>query len=126
MRGLSLPFSLAHCHTTGSCLPQSPIPPPPPPPPCNPQILLTSKGISLNPITSLYYVAPTCFVCLSVPWFFVERPLLQPRPLGLSLSTGGVFLGNCTAAFALNLAVFLLIGKTSALTMNVAGQLAVV
>ncbi|MBA0755477.1 hypothetical protein Gogos_020065 [Gossypium gossypioides] len=42
------------------------------------QILLTSKGITLNPITSLYYVAPCCFV-------------------------------------------FLLVGKTSALTMNVAG-----
>ncbi|MQM14289.1 hypothetical protein Taro_047221 [Colocasia esculenta] len=31
------------------------------------QILLTSKGINLNPITSLYYVAPCCFVFLSVP-----------------------------------------------------------
>jgi hypothetical protein len=32
-----------------------------------------------------------------------------------------VFLSNATAAFGLNMAVFLLIGKTSALTMNVAG-----
>lgn len=32
-----------------------------------------------------------------------------------------VFLANALAAFALNLAVFLLIGKTSALTMNIAG-----
>lgn len=33
----------------------------------------------------------------------------------------GMMLLNCLAAFALNLAVFLLIGKTSALTMNIAG-----
>ena len=32
-----------------------------------------------------------------------------------------VFISNALAAFALNLAVFLLIGKTSALTMNIAG-----
>lgn len=32
-----------------------------------------------------------------------------------------VLLSNALAAFALNLAVFLLIGKTSALTMNIAG-----
>ena len=32
-----------------------------------------------------------------------------------------LLLGNATAAFALNLAVYLLIGKTSALTMNIAG-----
>jgi hypothetical protein len=32
-----------------------------------------------------------------------------------------VLLANALAAFALNLAVFLLIGKTSALTMNIAG-----
>ena len=30
--------------------------------------------------------------------------------------------GNAVTAFALNLAVFLLIGKTSALTMNIAGE----
>lgn len=34
---------------------------------------------------------------------------------------GAVLLSNALAAFALNLAVFLLIGKTSALTMNIAG-----
>jgi hypothetical protein len=83
------------------------------------QILLTSKGISLNPITSLYYIAPCCFVFLSIPWAFVEYPRLkesssfQPDYL--------VFGSNSVCAFALNLAVFLLVGKTSALTMNVAG-----
>ncbi|GLJ31327.1 hypothetical protein SUGI_0628540 [Cryptomeria japonica] len=83
------------------------------------QILLTSKGITLNPITSLYYVAPCCLLFLTVPWLFVEFPVLKET------STFHfdyfIFGTNSLCAFALNLAVFLLIGKTSALTMNVAG-----
>ncbi|XP_038900007.1 probable sugar phosphate/phosphate translocator At5g25400 [Benincasa hispida] len=83
------------------------------------QILLTSKGISLNPITSLYYVAPCCFVFLLVPWIFVEFPILKATS---SFNFDYVIFGtNSFCAFALNLAVFLLVGKTSALTMNVAG-----
>ncbi|KAJ1415910.1 Sugar phosphate transporter domain [Sesbania bispinosa] len=83
------------------------------------QILLTSKGISLNPITSLYYVAPCCLVFLSVPWIIVEYPILKETS---SFHLDFVIFGtNSLCAFALNLAVFLLVGKTSALTMNVAG-----
>ena len=84
------------------------------------QILLTSKGIKLNPITSLYYVAPCCLVFLSVPWVFVEYPSLKKgvSSFNLDYMTFGM---SSACAFALNLAVFLLIGKTSALTMNVAG-----
>ncbi|KAK7292059.1 hypothetical protein RIF29_07720 [Crotalaria pallida] len=83
------------------------------------QILLNSKGISLNPITSLYYIAPCCLVFLSVPWLIMEYPLLRDSS---SFHLDFVIFGtNSTCAFALNLAVFLLVGKTSALTMNVAG-----
>jgi drug/metabolite transporter (DMT)-like permease len=83
------------------------------------QILLNSKGISLNPITSLYYVAPCCLVFLSVPWILVEYPILKETS---SFHFDFVIFGtNSLCAFALNLAVFLLVGKTSALTMNVAG-----
>lgn len=83
------------------------------------QILLTSKGISLNPITSLYYVAPCCFVFLLVPWIFVEYPILKAT--SSFQFDFAIFGTNSCCAFALNLAVFLLVGKTSALTMNVAG-----
>eukprot|EP01018_Ginkgo_biloba_P013830 Gb_32084 [translate_table: standard] len=83
------------------------------------QILLTSKGIALNPITSLYYVAPCCLVFLTIPWLFVEFPVL--REASAFQFDYVVFGTNSACAFALNLAVFLLIGKTSALTMNVAG-----
>ncbi|KAL2929477.1 hypothetical protein RDABS01_034888 [Bienertia sinuspersici] len=83
------------------------------------QILLTSKGISFNPITSLYYVAPCCLVFLSVPWILVEYPVLRDSS---SFHLDWFIFGtNSLCAFALNLAVFLLVGKTSALTMNVAG-----
>ncbi|KAK4415529.1 putative sugar phosphate/phosphate translocator [Sesamum alatum] len=83
------------------------------------QILLTSKGITLNPITSLYYVAPCCLVFLFFPWVFVEYPILRENS---SYHLDYVIFGtNSFCAFALNLAVFLLVGKTSALTMNVAG-----
>jgi drug/metabolite transporter (DMT)-like permease len=83
------------------------------------QILLTSKGISLNPITSLYYVAPCCFAFLSIPWILIEYPSL--RDTSSFQFDYLVFGTNAACAFALNLAVFLLVGKTSALTMNVAG-----
>ncbi|XP_019189552.1 PREDICTED: probable sugar phosphate/phosphate translocator At5g25400 [Ipomoea nil] len=83
------------------------------------QILLTSKGITLNPITSLYYVAPCCFAFLFVPWVMVEYPDLKENS---SYHLDYMIFGtNSFCAFALNLAVFLLVGKTSALTMNVAG-----
>lgn len=83
------------------------------------QILLQSRGLKLNPITTLYYVAPCCFGFLLLPFFALEfgkitnDPTLVINPFHM--------IGNATAAFCLNMAVFLLIGKTSALTMNVAG-----
>ncbi len=43
--------------------------------------------------------------------FLANPPIIYPS----------IFISNALAAFALNLAVFLLIGKTSALTMNIAG-----
>ncbi|CAN8252268.1 unnamed protein product [Cochlearia groenlandica] len=83
------------------------------------QILLASKGITLNPITSLYYVAPCCLAFLFIPWIVVEFPVL--RDTSSFHFDYLVFGTNSLCAFALNLAVFLLVGKTSALTMNVAG-----
>ncbi|GFP90595.1 probable sugar phosphate/phosphate translocator at2g25520, partial [Phtheirospermum japonicum] len=84
------------------------------------QILLTSKGINLNPITSLYYVAPSCFAFLSIPLMFVEYLVLKQQSTSFHFDFV-IFGTNSLCAFALNLAVFLLVGKTSALTMNVAG-----
>ncbi|KAL0333912.1 UNVERIFIED_CONTAM: putative sugar phosphate/phosphate translocator [Sesamum angustifolium] len=82
------------------------------------QILLTSRGISLNPITSLYYVAPCCLVFLFLPWVYVEYPILAEKSsfhLDSRSSSGPIILRICEPR------CFLLVGKTSALTMNVAG-----
>ncbi|KAL6769719.1 EZY14 [Auxenochlorella protothecoides x Auxenochlorella symbiontica] len=82
------------------------------------QILMNSKGLAMNPLQSLYYVSPACLLCLLVPFALVEySSLLQSPPVIYPT----VLLANALTAFALNLAVFLLIGKTSALTMNIAG-----
>lgn len=64
-------------------------------------------------------MAPCCLVFLFVPWVFVEFPVLkETSSFHLDFLVFGT---NSLCAFALNLAVFLLVGKTSALTMNVAG-----
>lgn len=84
------------------------------------EVLLKQKGITLNPITTLYYVAPVTLICISVPAAIFE---LKEIGTMAEMITGHpfTFLLNCTLALILNLAVFLIIGKTSALTMNIAG-----
>ena len=83
------------------------------------QILLQRRGLKLNPITTLYYIAPCCFAFLLVPFAFIEAPKIWNDPN--VVIDPFIFLTNAGAAFGLNMAVFLLIGKTSALTMNIAG-----
>ncbi|CAL5221974.1 g4256 [Coccomyxa viridis] len=83
------------------------------------QILLQRKGLKLNPFLTMYYIAPASFGVLSILWIFVEREAVMAHHFDSSL--WWVLLSNGIIAFGLNLSVFLLIGKTSALTMNVAG-----
>ena len=83
------------------------------------QVLITKQGYGMNPIQSLYYVSPACAACLALPFAFVELPEIM-NDYGLVIDYPMLVL-NALTAFALNLAVFLLIGKTSALTMNIAG-----
>lgn len=88
------------------------------------QILLQSKGVKLNPVTSMMYISPTCLIFLFFPWILIEYPKLAASHAERNwLDAKGcfIFLSNASAAFTLNCAVFLLIGKSSALTMNIAG-----
>lgn len=39
-----------------------------------------SRGLKLNPITTLYYVAPCCFGFLLVPWLFLEAGAISRDP----------------------------------------------
>jgi hypothetical protein len=83
------------------------------------QVLMNSQGYTLNPIQSLYYVSPACLLCLAIPFLVLEFPIM--RSTDTWTLRPGVMVANAATAFCLNLAVFLLIGKTSALTMNIAG-----
>lgn len=83
--------------------------------------LLKSKGLNFNPLQVLYYIAP-CSVCfLALSFVVVELPALRALTAAETDITWWHLLANCANAFALNLAAFVLIGLTSALTMNVAG-----
>ena len=49
------------------------------------------RGLTLNPITTMYYIAPASFAFLSIPWFLIEAaPMLaaskvQPSAARLDL-----------------------------------------
>ena len=67
----------------------------------------------------MYYIAPASFVFLALPWSVIEaQALFADKSVRFDPL---IFISNAAAAFGLNMSVFLLIGKTSALTMNVAG-----
>ncbi|XP_020580514.1 probable sugar phosphate/phosphate translocator At3g14410 isoform X1 [Phalaenopsis equestris] len=83
------------------------------------EIFVKRKGIRLNSISVMYYVSPCSAFCLFVPWLFLDKPKMDSAgpwnfpPLILFL--------NCLCTFVLNLSVFLVISRTSALTIRVAG-----
>jgi hypothetical protein len=67
----------------------------------------------MNPIQSLYYVSPACAACLALPFIAVELPeIMANTTLVINYP---MLLMNAITAFALNLAVFLLIGGASCL-----------
>ncbi|GLT74678.1 hypothetical protein SLA2020_464630 [Shorea laevis] len=84
------------------------------------QVLLQKKGLTLNPITSLYYIAPCSFVFLFVPWYFVEKPVMAVSQIQFNF---WIFFSNALCALALNFSIFLVIGRTGAVTIRVAGVL---
>ncbi|XP_019418680.1 PREDICTED: probable sugar phosphate/phosphate translocator At3g17430 [Lupinus angustifolius] len=84
------------------------------------QVLLQKKGLTLNPITSLYYIAPCSFVFLFVPWYILEKPEMEDPHMQFNF---WIFFSNALCALALNLATFLVIGRTGAVTIRVAGVL---
>ncbi|CAA3031069.1 probable sugar phosphate phosphate translocator At3g17430 [Olea europaea subsp. europaea] len=84
------------------------------------QVLLQKKGLTLNPITSLYYIAPCSFVFLFVPWCLLEKPEMEVSQIQFNY---WIFFSNALCALALNFSIFLAIGRTSAVTMRVAGVL---
>ncbi|XP_047330596.1 probable sugar phosphate/phosphate translocator At1g48230 [Impatiens glandulifera] len=84
------------------------------------QVLLQKKGLSLNPITSLYYIAPCSFLFLAIPWYFLEKPGMEVTQIQFNF---WIFFSNAICALALNFSIFLVIGRTGAVTIRVAGVL---
>ena len=83
------------------------------------QVLLQSRGIKLNPIATMYYVLPACALFLLPVWYTQEASYLTRE--AIQAFSPALYVANGLNAFLLNYAVFLVIGGTSALTMNVAG-----
>nr|AAF79542.1 F21D18.5 [Arabidopsis thaliana] len=84
------------------------------------QVLLQKKGLTLNPVTSLYYIAPCSFVFLSLPWYVLEKPNIDVSQIQFNF---WIFFSNALCALALNFSIFLVIGRTGAVTIRVAGVL---
>ncbi|KAL8487283.1 hypothetical protein ACS0TY_023819 [Phlomoides rotata] len=84
------------------------------------QVLLQKKGLTLNPITSLYYIAPCSFMFLFVPWYLLEMPGMEVSQIKFNF---WIFFSNALCALALNFSIFLVIGRTGAVTIRVAGVL---
>ncbi|KAG0498679.1 hypothetical protein HPP92_003005 [Vanilla planifolia] len=84
------------------------------------QVLLQKKGLTLNPITSLYYIAPCSFLFLFVPWYLLEKPAMEVLQIQFNF---WIFFTNALCALALNFSIFLVIGRTGAVTIRVAGVL---
>eukprot|EP00775_Hariotina_reticulata_P005138 gene5138-5378_t len=82
------------------------------------QLLLQARGIKFNPISTMYYVSPVCFVFLVIPMAVLELQRVLAHPWKLGPTT---LVASAAMAFALNCSIYLLIGRSSALTMNIAG-----
>ena len=78
------------------------------------------KQLKLDPLSSLYYIAPLCFVFIGIACFIFERDEL-PIDRIISSEFMTVMLINGIVAFTLNVAVVLLISNTSALVLTLAG-----
>lgn len=63
----------------------------------------------------------TCsFAFLFVPWYFLEQPGMEVSQIKFNF---WIFFSNAICALALNFSIFLVIGRTGAVTIRVAGVL---
>ncbi|KAI9930816.1 solute carrier 35 member [Aspergillus wentii] len=85
------------------------------------QALLSSAEFKMDPLVSLYYFAPACAVGNFAVMFFTELPRMTVSEIySLGIST---LIVNAAIAFFLNVSSVLLIGKTSAVVLTMAGVL---
>lgn len=78
------------------------------------------KQLKLDPLSSLYYIAPLCFAFIGVACIYFEGqdlPFERMQTADFLI----ILLINGIVAFTLNVAVVLLISNTSALVLTLAG-----
>ncbi|PMD61906.1 duf250 domain protein membrane protein [Hyaloscypha bicolor E] len=88
---------------------------------CLVQKLLNGEEFKMNPLVSLYYFAPVCAamnVLIALVWEVPKCTMAEVYQVGL-----WVFLANAFVAFALNVSVVFLIGRTSGLVLTLCGVL---
>ena len=81
---------------------------------------LLIKELKLDPLSTLYYIAPPCALVIAMACLFFEANSL-PWDRMLTLEFAFIMLINGAVAFTLNIAVVLLISNTSALVLTLAG-----
>ncbi|KAH6646848.1 triose-phosphate transporter family-domain-containing protein [Truncatella angustata] len=85
------------------------------------QRLLSGADFKMDPLVSVYYYAPACAVINGIITIFWEGGRLTMADIyGLGIFT---LIANAFVAFCLNVSVVLLIGKTSAVVLTMAGVL---
>ncbi|KFY10867.1 hypothetical protein V491_07440 [Pseudogymnoascus sp. VKM F-3775] len=85
------------------------------------QRLLNSPDSKMDPLVSLYYFAPVCTVfngLIALAWEVPKVSMTEVHKVGLHN-----FALNAMVAFALNVSVVFLIGKTSSLVLTLCGVL---
>ena len=78
------------------------------------------KSLKMDPLSTLYYIAPFCCIFIGIACFIFEFPTFPFERL-LSFDFFCILLINGIVAFTLNVAVVMLIGSTSALVLTLAG-----
>jgi len=66
------------------------------------------------------YIVKCSFVFLFVPWYLLEKPVMEVSQIQFNF---WIFFSNALCALALNFSIFLVIGRTGAVTIRVAGVL---
>lgn len=85
------------------------------------QRLLSSPDSKMDPLVSLYYFAPVCMVMnflVALVWEVPKLQMSQVYAVGIP-----TFVANAMVAFALNVSVVFLIGRTSSLVLTLCGVL---
>ena len=72
---------------------------------------VSAPGVSLNPVTTVYYVAPWTSLCIVPAILFCERGSLDALA-GKFVRSPHVFIGNCLNAFLVNVMVYAIIGAS--------------